>query len=158
MTTEARATITVDDKVVTFEGPQGFVDAQVAKYIGSGISSDSRTNNGDDGQSSDLTTRAVLTEKQLVLAKKPDGHSETIAVLAFALAESGISEFSEEDMRKAYIRAGVRPPKVVGQAIRDAKRLNDFVDYGSQRGRYKLSNHGDRTVRFDLPRQTETKG
>jgi hypothetical protein len=93
-----------------------------------------------------------------VLAKKPDGHSETIAVLAFALAESGNAEFSEEDMRKAYIRAGVRPPKVVGQAIRDAKRLNDFVDYGSQRGRYKLSNHGDRTVRFDLPRQTETKG
>jgi hypothetical protein len=109
-------------------------------------------------KSLDLTTRAVLTEKKLVLAKKPDGHSETIAVLAFALAESGISEFSEEDMRKAYIRAGVRPPKVVGQAIRDAKRLNDFVDYGSQRGRYKLSNHGDRTVRFDLPRQTETKG
>jgi hypothetical protein len=36
----------------------------------------------------DVTTRAVLTEKQLVLAKKPDGHSETIAVLAFALAES----------------------------------------------------------------------
>ena len=106
----------------------------------------------------DLTTIAVLTEKQLVLAKRPDGHSETIAVLAFALAESGVPEFSEEDMRKAYIRAGVRPPKVVGQAIRDAKRLNDFVDYGSQRGRYKLSNHGDRTVRFDLPRQTETKG
>ena len=158
MTPEARATITVDDKVVTFEGPQGFVDVQVAKYIGSDVSSYSRANNGGDGQSSDLTTRAVLTEKQLVLAKKPDGHSETIAVLAFALAESGISEFSEEDMRKAYIRAGVRPPKVVGQAIRDAKRLNDFVDYGSQRGRYKLSNHGDRTVRFDLPRQTETKG
>jgi hypothetical protein len=158
MTTEARATITVDDKVVTFEGPQGFVDAQVAKYIGGGISSDSGINKASDTQSLDLTTRAALTEKQLVMAKKPDGHSETIAVLAFALAESGVPEFSEQDMRKAYIRAGVRPPKVVGQAIRDAKRLNDFVDYGSQRGRYKLSNHGDRTVRFDLPRQTETKG
>jgi hypothetical protein len=158
MTTEARATITVDDKVVTFEGPQGFVDAQVAKYIGGCISSDSQTNKTSDTQSLNLTTRAVLTEKQLVLAKKPDGHSETIAVLAFALAESGMPEFTEEDMRKAYIRAGVRPPKVVGQAIRDAKKLTDFVDYGSQRGRYKLSNHGDRTVRFDLPRQTETKG
>jgi len=122
------------------------------------VSSDSRTNKAGDTQLLDLTTRAVLTEEQLALAKKPDGHSEAIAVLAFALAESGVPEFSEEDMRKAYIRAGVRPPKVVGQAIRDAKRLNDFVDYGSQRGRYKLSNHGDRTVRFDLPRQTETKG
>ena len=158
MTTEARATITVDDKVVTFEGPQGFVDAQVAKYIGLGISSDSHTNRAGNAQSLELTTKTVLTEKQLVLAKKPDGHSEIIAVLAFALAESGVHEFSEEDIRKAYIRAGVRPPKVVGQAIRDAKRLNDFVDYGSQRGRYRLSNHGDRTVRFDLPRKTETEG
>ena len=158
MSIAARATITIDDKVVTFEGPQEFVDAQVAKYIGGGVSSNNQENKSSDAQSLDLRTKSVLTEKQLVLAKKPDGHSETIAVLAFALAEAGLSEFSEEDMRKAYIRAGVRPPKVVGQAIRDAKRLNDFVEYGSQRGRYKLSNHGDRTVRFDLPRQTETKG
>ena len=50
MTTEARATITVDDKVVTFEGPQGFVDAQVAKYIGGGVSSNSQTNKTSDTQ------------------------------------------------------------------------------------------------------------
>src|SRR5271157_272621 len=99
MTTEARATITFDDKVVTFEGPQGFVDAQVAKYIGLGISSDSHTNRAGNAQSLELTTKTVLTEKQLVLAKKPDGHSEIIAVLAFALAESGVHEFSEEDIR-----------------------------------------------------------
>jgi hypothetical protein len=49
----------------------------------SGVSSDSHTNKGGDTQSLDLKTRAVLTEKQLVLAKKPDGHSETIVVLAF---------------------------------------------------------------------------
>src|SRR2546430_1936831 len=117
MSTAARATITIDDKVVTFEGPQEFVDAQVAKYIGGGVSSNNQANKSSDAQSLDLRTKSVLTEKQLVLAKKPDGHSETIAVLAFALAEAGLSEFSEEDMRKAYIRAGVRPPKVVGQAI-----------------------------------------
>ena len=52
------------------------------------VSSDSRTNKAGDTQLLDLTTRAVLTEEQLALAKKPDGHSEAIAVLAFALAES----------------------------------------------------------------------
>jgi len=158
MSTPARATITVDDKVVTFEGPQDFVDAQVEKYMSHVVSSDNNTNKPDDAGALALKEKSVLTEKQLVLAKKPKGHSETIAVLAFALAEAGLPEFTEEDIRKAYIRAGVRPPKVVGQAIRDAKSLCDYVDYGSKRGRYKLSNHGDRTVRFDLPHQSEAKG
>jgi hypothetical protein len=57
-------------------------------YTVSGVSSDSQTNKAGDTQPLDLTTRAALTEKQLVLAKKPDGHSETIAVLAFAPAEA----------------------------------------------------------------------
>jgi hypothetical protein len=58
---------------------------------GRGVSSNSLANRTRETQSLELTTRAVPAEKQLVLAKKPDGHSETIAVLAFALAESGIS-------------------------------------------------------------------
>jgi hypothetical protein len=88
----------------------------------------------------------------LVELKKPRGHSELVAVLAFGLAESGIQEFSESEMRRAYIRAEVRPPKVVSQALRDAKNKQDYVESGKKRGTYKLSSHGDRTVRFDLPR------
>jgi hypothetical protein len=103
----------------------------------------------------ELHAHSGPTEKQLVMEKKPRGHSETIAVLAFALAEAGVAEFTEEDMRKAYIRAKVRPPKVVGQAIRDAKRGFDYVEYGKKRGTYQLSNHGDRTVRFDMPLHKE---
>ena len=95
-----------------------------------------------------------LTERQLVEEKMPKGHSETVAVLAFALAESGLAEFTEEAMRKAYIRAKVRPPKVVGQAIRDAKNNFDYIEKGKKTGTYKLSNHGDRTVRFDMPRKS----
>jgi hypothetical protein len=108
--------------------------------------------------SSELKANVGVSEAQLVLAKKPKGHSETIAVLAFALTQSGATEFTEEDIRKAYIRAHVRPPKVVGQAIRDAKKLFDYIDVGSKRGTYKLSNHGDRTVRFDMPLHGENKG
>ncbi len=106
------------------------------------------------GRPADLKLNTAIAEKELVLAKKPKGHPETVAVLAFALAEAGKAEFTEEDIRRAYIRADVKPPKVVGQAIRDSKNQCDFIEPGSKRGTYKLSNHGDRTVRFDLPKSS----
>lgn len=157
MTEMAKATITVDDKVVTFEGPRDFVDSQVAKYLDADVSSDRKQHIVAVPALAESPIQSGLTEKQLVKAKQPRGHSETIAVLAFALAEAGTTEFTEEDMRRAYIRAGVRPPKVVGQAIRDAKGGFDYVDFGKKRGTYKLSNHGDRTVRFDMPLHGEEK-
>jgi len=155
MTDTAKATITIDDKVVTFEGPRDFVDAEVAMYMGRGVPSDNGTHTTTIPAPVELQAQLGVTEKQLVMEKQPKGHSETIAVLAFSLAEAGAAEFTEEDMRRAYIRAGVRPPKVVGQAIRDAKSGFDYVEYGKKRGTYKISNHGDRTVRFDMPLHKE---
>ena len=155
MSAKARASITVDDKVVMFEGPQEFVDAQVAKYIGGRSSSNSNANSNVAIEPADLKAQPILTEKQLVQVKQPKGHAEKVAVLAFALAESGHPEFTEKDMRRAYIRASVKPPKVVGQAIRDAKNLFEYVEGAKKWGSYKLSDHGDRTVRFDLPRKKE---
>jgi hypothetical protein len=152
-----KATISVDNKVITFEGPQEFVNEQVAKYMSLAQSSNTSDNSIVPRQSGDVSANPVLTEKQLVMTKKPKAHSETVAVLAFALGESGKAEFTEEDMRKAYIRAGVRPPKVVGQAIRDAKNKSEFIEAGSKWGTYKLSSHGDRTVRFDLPHSSGAK-
>jgi len=157
MNTTAKATITVDNKVVTFEGPPEFVDTEVAKYIGGSASSDSTAHITAIAAPMESQAQSGITEKQLVTEKQPKGHSETIAVLAFALAQAGIAEFTEEDMRRAYIRAGIRPPKVVGQAIRDAKGGSDYVEYGKKRGTYKISNHGDRTVRFDMPLHKESK-
>jgi hypothetical protein len=75
-----------------------------------------------------------------------------VAVLAYALTQAGRREFTEEDMRRAYIRAGVRPPQFVGQALRDARNKCDFIAKGPRRGTYCLSAHGERTVLFDLPR------
>ena len=155
MGTKARATITVDDKVVTFEGPPDFVDAQVEKYMGGKVPSDSKANINVVADPPDLKAQPALTENQLVQAKQPKGHSELVAVLAFALAEAGHPEFTEKDMRRAYIRAAVKPPKVVGQAIRDAKNLFEYVEGGKKWGTYKISDHGDRTVRFDLPRKKQ---
>ena len=150
MAPHAKATVTFGDKTITFEGPEEFVNRQVEKY------SITHTNvdivpEGLSVYDNQVAKPGAFSEREMIATKKPRNHSETVAVLSFVLTQNGTIEFSEEDIRRAYLRAGVRPPKVVSQAIRDAKNLYDYVESGSKRGAYRLTNHGDRTVRFDLP-------
>jgi hypothetical protein len=98
-----------------------------------------------------------ISERDLVKQKRPHGHHQIVAVLAFALRESGMSEFTADDMRRAYIRAGVRPPKVMAQALRDAKNKYELVELGSKKSAFRLSAHGERTVLFDLPAEAHIK-
>jgi hypothetical protein len=139
-------TVSVDDRKVTIEGPEDFVRAEVQRITTPLALSRVPVSNGDGGSA------RAQSEKDLVAAKRPQNHSETVAVLGFFLTEGGLTEFTEADIKKAYLRAGVRPPKVISQALRDARNLFDFIEAGSKRGSYKLSHHGDRTVRFDMPR------
>ena len=161
MPRNVKATITYGDKSVTFEGPADFVNEQVEKYTitrqgnqGTSAPAQGSKNTGDSehlGRRLPPVEGSGVQERELIQQKKPKNHPETVAVLAFALAENGIDEFTEEDIHRAYLRGGIRPPKVISQAIRDAKNNHDFIEVASQRGHYRLSNHGDRTVRFDLP-------
>jgi hypothetical protein len=146
-----KATVEIGDKKVTFEGPREFVEAQVYKITG-GAPSKHITGVLTDGAAGSATAEQ-LSEREFVLSKQPKGHLETVAVLAFALTQTGTEEFTEGEIRRAYLRAGVRPPKVVAQALRDAKNRLDYLESGRRKGTYRLSSHGDRTVRFDLPRQ-----
>jgi len=98
-----------------------------------------------------------ISERDLIKQKKPHGHHQVVAILAFALRESGVSEFTADDMRRAYIRAGVRPPKVMAQALRDAKNKYELVELGSKKSAFRLSPHGERTVLFDLPASAHMK-
>jgi|HubBroStandDraft_3_1064219.scaffolds.fasta_scaffold792633_1 hypothetical protein len=143
-----KATITMGDSKITLEGPAGFVQAQIEKFAGN---QQTIATLGETGAGNGRSTQAS-TEKQFVAEKRPRGHHEIATVLAFALTESGTREFTEEDIRRAYLRAEVRPPKYVSQALRDAKNKFDYITTGSKRGTYRLTNHGDRTIRFDLPR------
>ena len=147
-----KTTIEFGDKTLTFEGPSDFVDQQVAKYTGLHI------NPAEQAQATSTkpTIPKPVSERELIRDKRPSNHAETVTVLAFCLAQAGQAEFDEEDMKRAYLRADVRPPKVLSQAIRDAKNKFDFVQDGKISGKYRLSPHGDRTVRFDLP--TPSKG
>jgi hypothetical protein len=140
-------TVKIDDVQVTLEGPEEFVREEI-RHLTSRIGQNAKVQEESGGQASSQT----ITEAQSIEQKKPGSHFETVAVLAFCMKQGGKEEFTEDDMRKAYIRAKVRPPKVVGQAIRDAKNKHEYIEEGSARGSYRLSHHGERTVIFDLPR------
>lgn len=148
---DKRIVLTVEfaDRKITMEGPEEFVRDQM-----SGLQS---------LPPADLATSALRgrpsnhpdrqrSERDLIAEKRPKGHPEIAAVLAFFMTEAGTPQFSDDDMKRAYIRAGVRPPKVVAQALRDAKNKYDYLQSGRERGLYRLSEHGERFVRFDLPR------
>jgi len=139
------------DKKMKFEGPKEFVQEMVARY--SAVSNPQAKTEAPEYFSENAILPPGGIERNLITAKRPHGHNEIVAVLAFALTESGTREFTEDDIRRAYIRAGVRPPKVVAQALRDAKNKYEFLELAGARGRYRLTNHGDSVVRFDLPRQ-----
>ena len=142
-----QVTVTIGDKQVKLDGPEDFVRSEVQRLTNLLVSAN--ISSSSPGESVETTT-GLGSERQFVSVKKPVGHPETVAVLAFYLNEAGHAEFTPEDIRRAYIRAAVKPPKVIEQALRDAKNVKDFLEPVG-RGRYKLSPHGDRYVRFDLP-------
>ena len=149
----AKATIYVGESKVVIEGSEEFVQQQLQKLQPTPQSSNPPSKKEIDLNVSGKITDSALRERDLIQQKAPANHIETVAVLAFGLAATGQVEFNEEDIKKAYLRAGVKPPKVVAQSLRDAKNKFDLIDAGSKRGTYRLSHHGDRTVRFDLPRK-----
>jgi hypothetical protein len=144
------AEIRFKEMLIRVEGPKAFVKEMVAMY--SVPSNWQGKVDADEYSEHAAISHGVSGERDLIAAKRPHGHHEIVAVLAFALTEAGTREFTEDDIRRAYIRAGVRPPKVVAQALRDAKNKYEYVEVAGERGRYRLTNHGDRVVRFDLPR------
>lgn len=140
-----KATVEWNGRRITLEGPEEFVHAELERFT-----------HGRPKNAGEQVLSTVRNEAQFVEQKKPRGHHEKVAVLAFWLTQAGQSEFTKDDVRKAYIRAGIRQPKAVQQAIRDAKNKFGYVDAGKARGKYSLTSHGADFVRFDLPRKQES--
>ena len=97
--------------------------------------------------------RNVPTLKEFFDEKKPSTASETIAVFGFYLEHFRSQvQFNELDISTAYFEARARKPKVIGQALRDAKNVKGYLVDGSKRGTFRLSNVGENLVVHDLPR------
>jgi hypothetical protein len=158
MTRRIEVSITIGDRRVTLEGPEDFVRTEVERLARGDVSDRPAARSGEHGDAGRETTGGgpPVSEHQLMTEKKPRNHVETVAVLAYCLTKNGQLEFTPEDVRRAYLRAQVRPPKIVSQALRDAKNNADYIEPGKRRGTFRLSAHGERTVLFDLPR-TEQK-
>jgi len=150
MNKRIKVSVSIDDRAITLEGPEDFVREEVARLTRRTENPARPLGSGREGGEAAMPS---LPEKEMVIQKRPKGHAETVAVLAMGLRDGGLTEFGAQDMRKAYIRAGVRPPKVMEQALRDAKNKYEFLETGASRATYRLSPHGERTVLFDLPRK-----
>ena len=157
MAERIEVTITIGDKQVTLVGPESFVREEVQRLTNMVATSSASTGSSSTRSPSTLLPAEALpaSEREFVASKRPSGHAEMVAVLAYYLTKSGQTEFTPDDIRRAYARAAQRPPKVIGQALRDAKNLNDYLETGSARGSFRLSPHGERTVAFDLPRTNQ---
>jgi hypothetical protein len=151
MTQRIQVTVTIGEKQVTLDGPEEFVREEVQRLTNLMVARDSQPLPQTGSEPKGATP---ATERAFVSLKQPKGHPETVAVLAYFLTKTAQhAEFTPEDLRRAYARAGVRPPKVIAQALRDAKNVSDYLEQGSARGSFRLTPHGERTVEFDLPRK-----
>jgi hypothetical protein len=153
---ESKGTVEWDGRKVTIEGPTDFVGKELQKFrdaaLGSSAGLTGRESASLPDKESASSADRPMTDAAFVAQKTPKDHQEKIAVLAVRIKESGKDEFNADDMRRAYLRAGIKPPKALGQALVDAKRFKDFIEPATERGSYRLTHHGEDFVRFELPR------
>ncbi|WP_158787875.1 hypothetical protein [Granulicella sp. L46] len=151
----AKGTVDWDGKKVTLEGSEEFVSTELERFRNAAIGT---TAAAPEAESSKPTEDGrPLTDAAFVELKKPADHFEKIAVLAVKLAQAGTTEFTGDDMRRAYLRAGIKPPKVMTQALVDTKRHKDYIEPTQTRGAYRLTTFGSDFVEFDLPRDGKQK-
>jgi hypothetical protein len=148
---ESKGTVEWDGRKVTIEGPSDFVAKELQKFRDAALGSSVNSTGLTGGESASLADRP-MTDGAFIAQKMPKDHQEKIAVLAVRLKESGKDDFNADDIRRAYLRAGIKPPKALGQALVDAKRYKDFIEPATERGSYRLTHHGEDFVRFELPR------
>ena len=99
---------------------------------------------------------SIPSIKDFFDAKKPESAIETVTVFGYYFERyEKLPEFAESDISRAYYEARVRKPKVIGQAIRDARNIRGYLVEGSKRGRFRLSNVGENLVLHDLPKKAK---
>jgi hypothetical protein len=89
MSKRVEVTISVDDKRITLEGPEDFVRAEVERLVNLVPSVPMHSHEIPAGSGANpQALSAALTERDLVSQKQPDGHLETVAVLAYFLSKA----------------------------------------------------------------------
>ena len=151
----AKGTVEWEGHRISIEGPEAFVSVELERFRNAVLK-------GTSAQPvpGDTAPRGgrPMNDADFLASKAPKDHYEKIAVLAVRLKAAGKSEFDDDEMRRAYLRANIKPPKVMSQALVDTKRFRDYIEPCETRGKYRLTSHGEDFVQFDLPRKSGTKG
>ena len=94
-----------------------------------------------------------LSLRRFAEAKAPGNTYEQMAVvLHYAENHEERPESSTNEILAAMGAAGFRRPKAPAQAVSDARRRYGYLQPGSKRGLWKLSQQGTLLVEDDLPR------
>src|SRR5260370_19619099 len=104
----------IGDRSVELSGPEDFVRGEV-RHLTATLACKENGSQQPTPRKESQQLGPSVTEAELIQEKQPANHPETVAVLAYALRSADVSEFTEEDMTRAYKRARVKPPKVVAQ-------------------------------------------
>lgn len=93
--------------------------------------------------------------RQFIAGKNPKGAVEEIPCLVYWAREyDKRDKFNEDDVRQLYKLANIRPPKNIGQSLRDlsSKKRNYMrvEPAGGNTGHFKLSHAGEIFVEFDV--------
>lgn len=94
-----KATVTVDNRRITLEGPEDFVRAEVRRFI-------TPDGDGDKDTSTSKSDRIAFTERDLIAQKRPKNQTDTVAVLGFCLARTA-SESSPRPILRELTSAQV---------------------------------------------------
>lgn len=153
------------DLSVELEGPETFVEAQVARVLeriraeltaaiardGNGRAAAAAETGGDHpAESDDAATEPTLAEfhRRAQVRTGRGGLQDSILVFAYYLSEMrGRREFGIGDLDSCFSLADVTPPAHLANTLGVMKRAQGVLDSGDVRGRYVLTDKGVAYVR-----------
>jgi len=161
---DVKVSVTLGDAAIELQGEQAFVEAQLKKLLpivqggeaaprGARPASAKEEPTAGESRTSDPRRQSIAT---FFANKNPQNVYEAIAVVLYhrRLAEEKI-ELTGAEIRTALVQGKYRPPGVIAQALTDCRRKYGYIEPGSKKGLWKLSNAGETVVDFDLPNKKD---
>ncbi len=160
---QAKVVVSSGDVRLELEGDQGFVESHLEKLLP--MVHPSRGGDGgkgDNGGGMGTETKAKGAVRQILKSffkeKNPGNAYEAIAtVLLYNRQHEQKDEMSTAEIRAALLQAPFRPPDQMAQAVTDCRRRYGYIEAGSKKGFWRLSNQGETLVEIDLPRAKVTQ-
>jgi len=140
------------------QGDKEFVEAQMKKLLplvtgDAGTAAPPKSAAPTSEPSAVKTAHATKSIQAYFKEKAPQNAYEAIAVGMFHRREHDQKdELSGDEIRMAMIQGRYPPPNNFPQALTDCRRRYGYVEVGTKKGFWRLTNAGATVVDFDLPK------